>query len=217
MADGGPKADSLRSRAGAIWPSLPDRDRHLLLWLLGADIVTASLATTLVYGHLRTAHNVALPASRSWASSEDSGPREGSDRAAPRLCADPASAAGTWTGSRGQLVGRFPRATCLHPRPSTSWRRTTCRPRSSRRAIHCSVRASSRGPRNGAVLSFSTASSGPTHSQVARPWSPRHLSGPPHRPSPEVGVRNLATRARRGHLWTSGAVDQGGQVTDRSP
>src|SRR5207244_5261329 len=50
-----PKADSLRSPAGAIWSSLPDRDRHLLLWLLGADIVTASLATTLVYGHLRTA------------------------------------------------------------------------------------------------------------------------------------------------------------------
>jgi hypothetical protein len=50
-----PKPDSLRSPAGAIWPSLPDRDRHLLLWLLGADIVTASLATTLVYGHLRTA------------------------------------------------------------------------------------------------------------------------------------------------------------------
>ena len=49
-----PKADSLRSPAGAIWSSLPDRDRHLLLWLLGADIVTASLATTLVYGHLRT-------------------------------------------------------------------------------------------------------------------------------------------------------------------
>lgn len=51
-----PKADSLRSTpAGAIWPALPDRDQHLLLWLLSADIVTAPLATVLTYGHLRTA------------------------------------------------------------------------------------------------------------------------------------------------------------------
>jgi hypothetical protein len=38
----GPKPDSLRStRAGAIWTALPARDQHLLLWLLGGDIVTA--------------------------------------------------------------------------------------------------------------------------------------------------------------------------------
>ena len=50
------KADSLRSTpAGAIWEALPDRDQHLLLWLLSADIVTAQLAALLVYGHLRTA------------------------------------------------------------------------------------------------------------------------------------------------------------------
>jgi hypothetical protein len=40
---------------GAIWPALPERDRNLLLWLLSADIVTASLAALLVYGNLRTA------------------------------------------------------------------------------------------------------------------------------------------------------------------
>jgi hypothetical protein len=51
-----PKRDSLRSlRAGAIWSALPDRDQHLLLWLLGADIVTAQLASILVYGPLRIA------------------------------------------------------------------------------------------------------------------------------------------------------------------
>ena len=50
------KADSLRSTpAGAIWEALPNRDQHLLLWLLSADIVTAQLAALLVYGHLRTA------------------------------------------------------------------------------------------------------------------------------------------------------------------
>jgi hypothetical protein len=50
------KADSLRSTpAGAIWEALPNRDQHLLLWLLSADIVTAHLAALLVYGHLRTA------------------------------------------------------------------------------------------------------------------------------------------------------------------
>lgn len=50
------KADSLRSTpAGAIWEALPERDQHLLLWLLSADIVTAQLAALLVYGHLRTA------------------------------------------------------------------------------------------------------------------------------------------------------------------
>lgn len=50
------KRDSLRSlRAGAIWDALPSRDQQLLLWLLGADIVTAQLAALLVYGPLRIA------------------------------------------------------------------------------------------------------------------------------------------------------------------
>jgi hypothetical protein len=40
---------------GAIWSALPERDRNLLLWLVSADIVTASLAALLGYGHLRTA------------------------------------------------------------------------------------------------------------------------------------------------------------------
>ena len=52
----GPNPDSLRSlRAGAVWTALPLRDRHLLLWLLAGDIVTAELASLLVYGQLRTA------------------------------------------------------------------------------------------------------------------------------------------------------------------
>lgn len=56
QGDGSPKRDSLRSlRAGAIWSALPSRDQHLLLWLLGADIVTAQLASLLVYGPLRIA------------------------------------------------------------------------------------------------------------------------------------------------------------------
>ena len=50
-----PKPDTLRSPAGAVWTALPERDRSLLLWLLSADIVTASLARVLVYGTLRTA------------------------------------------------------------------------------------------------------------------------------------------------------------------
>jgi protein involved in plasmid replication-relaxation len=51
-----PKPDPLRSlRAGAIWTALPPRDQHLLLWLLAGDIVTAQLASLLVYGQLRTA------------------------------------------------------------------------------------------------------------------------------------------------------------------
>ena len=51
-----PKPDSLRSvRAGAIWTGLPAREQHLLLWLLAADIVTAELASLLVYRQLRTA------------------------------------------------------------------------------------------------------------------------------------------------------------------
>ncbi len=51
-----PKAHSLRSvRAGAIWDALPLRDRLLLQWLVVGDIVTAQLASLLVYGQLRTA------------------------------------------------------------------------------------------------------------------------------------------------------------------
>lgn len=49
------KPDTLRAPAGAVWTALPQRDRNLLLWLLSADIVTASLAALLVYGSLRTA------------------------------------------------------------------------------------------------------------------------------------------------------------------
>ncbi len=50
------KRDTLRYlRAGAIWTALPVRDQRLLLWLLGADVVTAQLAALLVYGQLRTA------------------------------------------------------------------------------------------------------------------------------------------------------------------
>lgn len=50
------KAHSLRSlRAGAIWDVLPLRDRLLLQWLIAGDIVTARLASLLVYGQLRTA------------------------------------------------------------------------------------------------------------------------------------------------------------------
>lgn len=51
-----PNPDSLRSvRAGAVWTALPLRERHLLLWLLTADIVSAELASLLVYRQLRTA------------------------------------------------------------------------------------------------------------------------------------------------------------------
>lgn len=50
------KRHTLRSlRAGAIWDVLPLRDRALLQWLLAGDIVTAQLASLLVYGQLRTA------------------------------------------------------------------------------------------------------------------------------------------------------------------
>lgn len=50
------KSDSLRSlRAGAVWTGLPLRERHLLVWLLTGDILTADLASLLVYGQLRTA------------------------------------------------------------------------------------------------------------------------------------------------------------------
>jgi hypothetical protein len=53
---GRPNSDSLRStRAGAVWTGLPLREQHLLLWLLGADIVSAELASLLVYRQLRTA------------------------------------------------------------------------------------------------------------------------------------------------------------------
>lgn len=52
----GPNRDSLRSlRAGAVWTALPQRDQSLLLWLLQGDIVTAELASLLVYRQLRTA------------------------------------------------------------------------------------------------------------------------------------------------------------------
>ncbi len=51
-----PNSDSLRSiRAGAVWTGLPLRERHLLEWLLSADIVNAELASLLVYQQLRTA------------------------------------------------------------------------------------------------------------------------------------------------------------------
>jgi hypothetical protein len=56
QSSGTAKRDTLRSlQAGAIWTALPARDQHLLLWLLGADIVTAQLAALLVYGQLRIA------------------------------------------------------------------------------------------------------------------------------------------------------------------
>ena len=52
----GPNPDSLRSiRAEAVWTALPARDQHLLLWLLAGDVVTAQLASLLVYGALRVA------------------------------------------------------------------------------------------------------------------------------------------------------------------
>ena len=42
------KRETLRYlRAGAIWTALPIRDQRLLLWLLGADVVTAQLAALL--------------------------------------------------------------------------------------------------------------------------------------------------------------------------
>jgi Replication-relaxation len=51
-----PNPDSLRSiRAGAVWTGLPLRERHLLQWLLVGDIVSAELASLLVYQQLRTA------------------------------------------------------------------------------------------------------------------------------------------------------------------
>ncbi len=41
------KADSLRSTpVGAIWPGLPARDRHLLLWLLSGDMTRAVTIVT---------------------------------------------------------------------------------------------------------------------------------------------------------------------------
>ena len=50
------KPYTLRSlRADAIWTALPARDQHLLLWLLAGDVVTAQLASLLVYGALRVA------------------------------------------------------------------------------------------------------------------------------------------------------------------
>ena len=56
QASGVRKPDSLRSlRAGAVWGALPARDQQLLLWLMAGDIVTAQLASLLVYGPLRIA------------------------------------------------------------------------------------------------------------------------------------------------------------------
>jgi hypothetical protein len=53
---GGAKPDSLRSkRADAVWGALPARDQNLLLWMLDAEVVTASLAAVLAYGRVRTA------------------------------------------------------------------------------------------------------------------------------------------------------------------
>ena len=53
---GAAKPYSLRSlRADAVWTALPARDQHLLLWLLAGDVVTAQLASLLVYGPLRVA------------------------------------------------------------------------------------------------------------------------------------------------------------------
>jgi hypothetical protein len=50
------KPYTLRSlRADAVWTALPARDQHLLLWLLAGDVVTAQLASLLVYGSLRVA------------------------------------------------------------------------------------------------------------------------------------------------------------------
>ncbi len=50
------KPYSLRSlRADAVWTALPARDQRLLLWLLAGDVVTAQLASLLVYGALRVA------------------------------------------------------------------------------------------------------------------------------------------------------------------
>ncbi len=54
--DARPNSDSLRSiRAGAVWTGLPLRERHLMQWLLTADIVSAELASLLIYRQLRTA------------------------------------------------------------------------------------------------------------------------------------------------------------------
>lgn len=39
----------------AAWTALPERDRSLLLWLVHGDVVTAELASLLVYGHRRIA------------------------------------------------------------------------------------------------------------------------------------------------------------------
>ncbi len=46
----------LRSAPGlAGWSALPERDRAVLLWLLGGDVITAELAALLAYGHRRIA------------------------------------------------------------------------------------------------------------------------------------------------------------------
>lgn len=50
------KGPIVRSAPGiSAWTGLPERDRALLLWLLGGDVVTAELAALLAYGHRRIA------------------------------------------------------------------------------------------------------------------------------------------------------------------
>jgi hypothetical protein len=46
----------VRSAPGlAGWTALPERDRAVLLWLVGGDVITAELAALLAYGHRRIA------------------------------------------------------------------------------------------------------------------------------------------------------------------
>jgi hypothetical protein len=46
----------LRSAPGlAGWMALPERDRAVLLWLVGGEVITAELAALLAYGHRRIA------------------------------------------------------------------------------------------------------------------------------------------------------------------
>jgi hypothetical protein len=46
----------LRTAPGlAGWTALPERDRAVLLWLVGGDVITAELAALLAYGHRRIA------------------------------------------------------------------------------------------------------------------------------------------------------------------
>jgi hypothetical protein len=46
----------LRTAPGlAGWTALPERDRAVLLWLVGGEVITAELAALLAYGHRRIA------------------------------------------------------------------------------------------------------------------------------------------------------------------